>query len=488
MGGFALFSSVLTDSQIDRIQETSLAILECVGVVVPHPEMLDRLACSGARVDVESRRVRIPPELIADSLARAGKSFTIYGRDLSKKAEFGVGKRNYNSTAGQALWVENPGEERRYASLQDVAIAARFADALDGINVVGAMADPSEIPFSYRCVEVLAELVRNTTKPLTFWFHDRASARHIVDLVIALRGGLAETERHPLCYPLMEPISPLRFPFNGIDLLFETARVNMPVHIGPMAQMGLSAPATLAGTMAQENAEILAGICMTQLVRPGMPICYGGICHAFDMRTTQLIFAGPEQAIFGVAMTQMAKRHGFPVYINVGMTDSKRPDAQAGLEIGMTLALGVAAGADVFGHLGISGVDQGASLDMLLLQDEAIGYVESVMREIDFSDDALGLSEIESAGPGGTFIDREHTAAHFRKELWFSKLLDRRYYQAWIEDGASSMEQRIRARKDEILRTHTPEPLPPDIDAAINEIVTEARRAAIQDVAVKGQD
>jgi len=133
-------------------------------------------------------------------------------------------------------------------------------------------------------------------------------------------------------YPLLEPVSPLCFPFNGVDLLFETAQLNMPVPIGPMAQMGMSAPATIAGTMAQENAEILAGICITQLIREGTPVCYGGICHAFDMRTTQLIFSGPEQAIFSVAMTQMGKFYGFPVYINVGLTDSKRPDAQAGLE------------------------------------------------------------------------------------------------------------------------------------------------------------
>ncbi len=236
-------------------------------------------------------------------------------------------------------------------------------------------------------------------------------------MMIALRGSEARAVEFPVCYPFLEPISPLRFPFHGIDLLFETARLNLPVPIGPMAQMGLSAPATVAGTMAQENAEILAGVCITQLIRPGMPVCYGGICHAFDMRTTQMIFCGPEQAIFGVAMTQMGKHYGLPVYINVGLTDSKRADAQAGLEAGITLAMGAAAGADIFGHMGICGVDQASSLDMLMLQHEVIAYVESMMREIDLSDEALGLDVIDDAGPGGTFIDREHTAEHFRREL-----------------------------------------------------------------------
>ena len=249
----------------------------------------------------------------------------------------------------------------------------------------------------------------------------------------------------------------MRFPHDGVDLLFETAKLNLPVPIGPMAQMGLSAPGTVAGILAQENAEILAGVCITQLIKPGMPVCYGGICHAFDMSTTQLIFSGPEQAIFGVAMTQMGKSYGLPVYINVGLTDAKRPDAQAGLEAGITLMLGAAAGADIYGHMGISGVDQAASLDMLILQHEIIRYVESVMREIDFSDDTFGFDETLAVGPGGTFIDRDHTAEHFRRELWFPQLLDRRYYDAWLHDGAQDTETRCRQRKTELLATHQPE-------------------------------
>ena len=472
-----MIATVLTDNQVSRIHEASLATLDRVGVVVPHPDALRMSADAGAKVDFDTQRVRIPAGLVFDSVAKAGKSFAIYGRDSSLRAEFGFGKRNYNSIAGEAFWVDEPGGSRRPAKLDDVATAARFAGSLDGINIVGAMADPQEIRVAYRCVEVMAALVRNTAKPITFWFHDRASARYIVEMCIALRGGVDEAARYPTCYPLMEPISPLRFPFNGIDLLFETARINMPVQIGPMAQMGLSAPATMAATMAQENAEILAGLCITQLIRPGMPVCYGGICHAFDMATTQLIFAGPEQAIFGVAMAQMGRNYGLPVYINVGMADSKRPDAQAGLEAGITLAMGAAAGADVFGHLGISGVDQASSLDVLVLQNEIIGYVESVLRDIDFSDEAFGLDEIEAVGPGGTFIDRDHTAAHFRKELWFPRLLDRRFYQAWLDAGAQTMEERCRERKEEILRKCAPEPATPDVERILDEIVEEARKS-----------
>jgi len=471
-----MIASVLSGEQIEKIHKTSLAILERVGVVVPHDEVLDRFAAAGARVVRGEQRVRIPGELVTKSIVRAGKQFTLFGRDLSRTAEFGVGKRNYNSIAGEAMWVENPGGERRYASLDDVRAAARLADALDGINLVGAMADPQEVPVECRCVVTAAEMIRHTTKPVTFWYHDRASATYLNEMMVAVRGDEKTASEKPLFYPFLEPISPLRFPFNGVDLLFETAQLNLPVPIGPMAQMGLSAPGTVAGTLAQENAEILAGVCITQLIRPGMPVCYGGICHAFDMRTTQLIFSGPEQAIFGVAMTQMGKHYGLPVYINVGLTDAKRPDAQAGLEAGITLALGAAAGADIFGHMGISGVDQASSLDMLVMQDEVIAYVESMMREIDFSDDAFGIDVIEEAGPGGTFIDKLHTAEHFRRELWFPRLLDRDYYQAWLDAGAVGMEERCRERKEHLLASHDVEPVPKDLDRELARIVAAAGR------------
>ena len=470
-----MHARVLSEEQIARLHDASLRILERTGVVVPHGDVLGRFQEAGARVDHAAQRVWIPESLVARAIKQAGKAFTLYGRDESQTAAFGFGRRNYNSIAGEAYWVDERGADRRFATLDDAATASRFADALACINVVGAMSDPHELPVESRCVDVMATMIRNTTKPIHFWYHDRASAKFLNEIMIALRGDTERAAARPVCYPFLEPISPLRFAFNGVDLLFETARLNLPVPIGPMAQMGMSAPMSLAGTMAQENAEILAGVCITQLVRPGMPVCYGGICHAFDMRTTQLIFSGPEQAIFGVAMTQLGKHYGFPVYINVGLTDAKVPDAQAGLEAGVTLALGAAAGADIFGHMGISGADQASSLDLLTLQHEAIRYVESTMRELDISDEALGLDVLDRVGPGGTFIDQEHTAERLRDELWFPSVLDREFYQAWRDSGAADTADRCATRKQDILLGHEVEPVPDGLGKALDEIGAAAR-------------
>ena len=467
---------VLTDQQINKIHQKSLEILETIGVNIPHSEILTRFAEKGAVVDLNKKLVKIPSELVMELLSKAGKKFSLYGRDLTKKAEFGFGKHNYNTSGGQAFWIDKVGAKRRYATLNDVRTATRFADALEQITIPGAMADPHEIPVEWRAVTVASEIIKNTTKPIIFWFYDRSSTKYIVDLLVALRGAEKKTQDYPMFYPLFEPVSPLSFPFNGIDLLFETARVNMPILIGPMAQMGISAPATIAGTLIQENAEILAGICITQLIREGMPVCYGGICHAFDMKKMQIIFGGPEQAIFSIAMTQMGKFYELPVYINVGLTDSKLPDAQAGLECGLTLAMGTGAGADIFGHMGISGVDQAGSLDMLVLQSEIIDFVENMNREIHFDDDTFALDVIADTGPSGSFINKPHTSKHFRKELWFPSLLDRESYENWVSKGAQTLEERCRKKKEEILLNHTPEILSNDLTKELNNIVDSAKK------------
>ena len=171
----------------------------------------------------------------------------------------------------------------------------------------------------------------------------------------------------------------------------------------------------------------------------------------------------------------MGKHYKLPVYINVGLTDSKVPDAQAGMEAGITLVCGALAGADIFGHMGICGVDQATSLDMLLMQHEVIGYVERLMGGIEFSEECLGLEVIEAVGPGGTFMDQEHTALHFRKELWFPRLLDRQFYDAWMSSGSKTMAQRCREEKERLLREHQPIPLPEAVDREIERILAAAR-------------
>jgi len=138
--------------------------------------------------------------------------------------------------------------------------------------------------------------------------------------------------------------------------------------------------------------------------------------------------------------------------------------------------MGSAAGADIFGHMGICGVDQASSLDILVMQSEVISYVESLNRQVKFDDSTLAIDVIEEVGPKGFFVDKRHTIDHFRNELWFPTLLDREYYDSWIDKGASSMEERCRKRKEEIFAAYKPEPLEDDIAKDLKGIVEKAKR------------
>jgi trimethylamine---corrinoid protein Co-methyltransferase len=178
-----------------------------------------------------------------------------------------------------------------------------------------------------------------------------------------------------------------------------------------------------------------------------------------------------------IAMTQLGKYYGLPVYINVGLTDSKVVDAQAGLEAGVTLVCGALSGADIFGHLGICGVDQGASLVTLVMQHELVGYVERIMGGIDVSDEKLGLGVIRDVGHDGTFLAEDHTARHFRRELWFPQLLDRNYWSNWVEQGASTMLERCVEVKDRLLKEHFPEPLEGEIVEELDRILASSRKS-----------
>ena len=230
----------------------------------------------------------------------------------------------------------------------------------------------------------------------------------------------------------LEPISPLQLPGDGLDIVKEFAQAGQPVSIGPMAMTAGTAPGTLAGTLAQENAEILAGIVITQLLAPGTPITYGGIPHIMDPRTGICSFGSPEQGLMAVAMIQIARSYGFPAYINVGLTDAKLPDAQAGMEKAATLLLGVLAGADTFGHCGICGTDHAGSLLWLAFDDELMSYVKRIARGFAVDAEHLATDVIHSVGPAGNFLAEEHTVRHFREELWLPNAVwTRQPYDLW---------------------------------------------------------
>jgi trimethylamine--corrinoid protein Co-methyltransferase len=468
---------LLSEHQIRDIHDASMAILRDTGVMVRHEGMLRTLGQAGAKVDRQRKIARLHEKLVMDCVTKAGKQYVLYGRDKNQTARFGYGDFVLMSSPGQFAWIDLHTGHRRPATIQDTHDAIRLADALDNIGIVGAMAQPEEVSEKYRDVFLTGELVKATGKPTRCWARNGVTARYILEIYRAVAGGDTALRAHPMVEAFLEPISPLQLPRDGLDVVKEFAQAGQPVSIGPMAMAAGTGPATLAGTLAQENAEILAGVVITQLLAPGTAITYGGIPHIMDPRTSICSFGSPEQGLMAVAMVQIARFYGLPVYINVGLTDAKLPDAQAGVEKATTMLLGLLAGADTFGHCGICGTDHAGSLLWLAFDSEIMNYVKRIAGGFEVNAETLATELVRAVGPGGNFLAEPHTVEHFRKELWLpSAIWTRLSYESWQNQGGSSFADRLGERVKEILQKHQPQPLDQALSREIDRIVDCARR------------
>ena len=468
---------ILSEREIQSIHDAALGILRDTGIMVHHDGALELLARAGSRVDKDGRIARLPEKLVMDSIEQAGKRYILYGRNPQRTARFGYGDLVLMSSPGQYSWIDTDTGERRAATIQDAREAIKLGDALSNITIVGSMAQPEQVSQAWRDVYLTGELVKGTSKPTRCWVKNGRTAGYILEIYRTVAGGDAALRDKPMVEAFLEPISPLQLPKDGLDIVKEFAQAGQPVSIGPMAMTSATAPATMAGTLAQENAEILAGVVVTQLFAPGTPITYGGIPHIMDPRTSICSFGSPEQGLMAVAMVQMARHYGFPVYINVGLTDAKVPDAQAGVEKGTSLLAGVLAGADTFGHCGICGTDHAGSLVWLYLDNEVMEYVKRIARGFEVNADTLATKVVRQVGPGGNFLAEHHTVEHFRKELWLpGAAWTRESWDAWAAGGKRSMAERIRNEVKRILDSHKPEPLEAETAKQVDSIVETARR------------
>jgi trimethylamine--corrinoid protein Co-methyltransferase len=468
---------VLSEKEIEVIHAGTMQILHDTGIMVHHDEALELLGQAGAKVQQDKKIARLPERLVMECIERAGKKYVLYGRNPEWTARFGYGDFVLMSSPGQYSWIDSDSGERRAATISDTNEAIRLGDTLGNITIVGSMAQPREISESYRYVFLTGELVKGTGKPTRCWVRNERTARYILEIYRAVAGSSETLRKRPMIEAFLEPISPLRLPKDGLDIVREFARAGQPVSIGPMAMTSGTAPATLAATLAQENAEILAGVVVTQLFAPGTPITYGGIPHIMDPRTSICSFGSPEQGLMAVAMVQMARYYGFPVYVNVCLTDAKVPDAQAGVEKGTSLLLAVLAGADTFGHCGICGTDHAGSLVWLVLDHEIMEFVKRIARGFEVNSDMVATDVVNKVGPGGNFLVEEHTVSHFRKELWLAgSAWTRQNWDGWADSGKLSMADRLREQVKQILSSHEPEPLEVELAREVDSIVKAAKQ------------
>jgi trimethylamine--corrinoid protein Co-methyltransferase len=442
---------ILAEEDVHRIHEKSLDILETIGMRVPHEKALEALSGFGVNVDRASSIARFGREAVLRAVESAGKRHILYGLDRNNRAEFGYGMFNFNGTSGQYQIVDEATLTRRAPRLDDLRAAVKVGNGLENINVVGALVVPQDIPHETVDLAVLYEMLTSTTKPFCCWIYDGRSARVAIEMMQTAAGGREQLKTFPLYEGLVEPVSPLSYRKEGLDILYEFVNAGLPLNICPMVQVGASGPCSISGTIAQENAEILSGIVITQALQPGHPVTYGGIPHVFDMKAAMISFGSPEQALMAAAMTQIGRWYGFPVYNNTGLTDSKALDAQYGIESAATLAFGALAGADIFGHLGISGADNAASVAQLIIDNELAGYYRRIFSGFQVGDLNDAYGEIGNVGIGGNFFGTDMTVQNFRDVIWYPELFDRRSWDRWKQEGGRDVIDAAIEKKKKLL-------------------------------------
>lgn len=459
---------VLSDDQIWEIKQTAFDILEKTGCNVLHKGAVELFRKAGAVV--EGDRVKVPQDIVEGCIKTAPKGFTIYDRDGNQAMEV-EGRKSYYGTACASPNTKDPftGEVRK-TLVSDIALSAKVAGALPNIDWVMPMGSSQDVPALTADLHEFEAVVTNTTKPIVFIGYSHRGVESVFEMAAEIAGGLDNLRERPFVLSYPEPISPLVLPIDVVDRMFVAADLYMPQIPGPTVQPGATSPVTLAGAVAQLVAEGLMSVTLIQLRQPGAPCFLGGNVAIFDMATGNLCVAAPEMSLGIAAQAEVAQSFGLPTWGLAGSTDAKILDTQAGAESAFSVLAQGLAGLNLIHDVGYMDNAMICSVEMLVLGNETIGMAKRFIRGIEINEVTLAGSLIESVGPGGNFLQEDHTYHHFRKEFWFPTLMTRQRYDDWQQAGEKDMPQRIREKVQDLVDHHDVPPLPDGVLSALEQI------------------
>ena len=312
-GGLSL--NVFTPDEIDDIHLATLEVLERTGVFVEDDEPLDIFADGGCRVDRENRVVRIPPHVVAASLAACPHSLLYCGRTPDRDFIVEPGRVTFTNFDEGIKYIDPYTGEYRDPTIADVANIARLVDAMSEIDGYESAVGATDVPTETYALHGLETALLNTTKPVGCEAIDKWEARKCIGLAAIVAGGEDKLRERPFLGLGVCPVSPLKLPRDATEVIIECSRAGLPDTILSMAMSGGSAPVTLAGTLVQHNAEVLSGIVLAQLTERGSPVLYGSSTTAMDLRFASASVGSPELALIGAAVAQLAKQYRLPSYI-----------------------------------------------------------------------------------------------------------------------------------------------------------------------------
>jgi trimethylamine--corrinoid protein Co-methyltransferase len=462
--------NLLSAQDVQRIHTASLDVIEKVGVRFPSEQALDIWEANGASVDRASMVVKAPGRLIEDALRQAPPAYLLSARNPDQDLPLD-GNHVYVGTDGCGVEVLDllTGERRR-SCLQDVANIARIADDLAEIAFHWIAVSAQDCPAEKRGLYELRAVWENSTKHVqTESIYSPHEARAAVEMAAALAGGREALRQHPLLSIMQCTASPLGQDGGSLEAALISAAAGLPVGFMTMAACLTTGPATLAGNLVVGNAEVISATALIQLACPGAPVFYAAAQTASDPHSEAYTGGGPEDFLFGAATNALADFYNLPLSMGSFATGAKQPDWQAGIENSLSTFMASLAMSDMLLGVGLLHGSRIWSYAQMLMDCEIFSLVRHMMGGIPVDDETLALEVIQAVGPGGNFLAQKHTRRHMR-ELWMPQFMDRRPYNAWEaqRDGAP---QWALARAREILATHQPEPLDPQLSAELGRII-----------------
>lgn len=470
---------VLSEEALDVIEANAETVLAEIGVsFVDNPEALERWRKAGAEVDGE--RVRIPLGLARKLCATAPSTFTQVARNPGRSVEIG-GKNLVLAPVYGPPFVRDAEGGRRYATMDDFTKFVKLGYMSKWLHHSGGtVCEPTDVAVNKRHLDMLLAHMVYSDKPFMGSVTEPSRAQDSVEMCEILFGK-EFVQENTVMTSLININSPLTFDSIMMGALEVFAKNNQASIISPFIVGGAMAPVSVAGTLTQVLAEVLAGVAYSQLIRPGAPVIFGAFVTSIDMNSGAPTFGTPEASHVTYGAGQLARRLGLPYRSAGSFCGSKLPDAQAAYETANSLQMGLLAGVNFMLH-SCGWLEGGlvASFEKFVMDADQLGTLHHFAKGVDMSDNGQAMGAIAEVGPGGHYLGCEHTQANFKSAFWRSDLLDYKPYETWYEEGARDTQALATARVKRMLDTYQQPALDPEIEARLRAYVEE-KKASMPD-------
>ena len=462
---------VLSNQEIVQIHEASINILENTGVMIHSKKALDLLNSKGAAVDYDKKLVKISGKMVESCLKTIPKTIDLYDRNGNKYLTLGDGVPKCASGHNAIFIIDDETNERRNSTVKDVENFALISDKLEDIDVVGVPVMPQDVTPQATLLYAVKALYENTTKPLFFSTESSAINSSIIDMMKVVSGKNLISEC-PTAISQLSSTSPLLWEPGAVDALIDVATEGVPLTLLPEPMTGVSAPYTVAGLLTMHNTEVLSGIVISQLVRPGTPVIYGSSWTTFDMKYTAAIIGSPETSMLRVAGCQMARYYNMPSHTTAPNSDSNAHDEQNSWEKTISNMCAICGGNDLIMNSGMFATGLTISLEQLVLDDEINGIIRRLHRGIEVNEDTIGTQVINSVGPKGSFLTEDHTLKFLLSgEFREVKVSNTNNYDNWLASGALKVEQNASKLVKEYLKEGNRKVLESNVIEKFNRII-----------------